>query len=209
MALTITTPTLATSFTSTQVDTNFADVVNKFGSIDDSDVAANAGIAIGKMANQFQEVWVNLIFYATTVHTWTAAADPANLTIAEVRENAVLVPLPGSNDDPAWTAIDVSWACTDCGSAAGAFDVRFGALNAAGTTWVSAGIVVGAASMTITTDGNGNQGRALEGGSVSITQSATIRELALIVRTAGTGVMTTAGGDYLSVTVALRRQIQA
>ena len=125
-----------------------------------------------------------------------------------MRAQCVTVPLPGSNDDPAWTVTDVSWVCTDCGSAAGAFQVSYGALNVGGTVWVRAGTIVTPGTMTVSSDNNGNMGRAFEGGSVSITQSATIRDIMLCPLTTGTGVLSNAG-DFLSVTVALRRQIQA
>lgn len=214
MALTITTPTLSTSFTSTEQDTNNADIVNKFGSIDNSDIAASAGIAITKLANQYQEVWVTLTWRAAGAGAgpgtaaWTAVADPANITIAEMRAQCITAALPGTDADTAWSATDVSWVCTDCGSSAGAFQVSYGALNAAGTVWVRSGTIVTPGTMTVSSDNNGNKGRALEGGAVTITQSTTVRDIMLCPLTTGTGVLSNAG-DFLSVMVALRRQIQA
>lgn len=216
MALTTTYPTLSTSFTSTEVDTNFSDIVSwAAGGITNANISASAAIAITKLANQYQEAWVNLTWRAAGAGAgpgtapWTAVVDPANITIAEMRAQCIAVPLPGTDTtDPPWTATDVSWVCTDCGTVAGAFQVSYGALNAGGTVWVRAGTIVTPGTMTVSSDNNGNKGRALENGSVSITQSTTVRDIMLCPLTTGTNVLTNAG-DFLSVTVALRRQIQA
>lgn len=215
MALTITTPTLSTSFTSTQQDTNNADIVSYVnGGLTNANISSSAAIAITKLANQYQEVWMTLMWRAAGAGAgpgtaaWTAVADPANVTIAELRAQCIVVPLPGSDADTPWVATDVTWTCSDAGSAAGAFQLSYGALNAGGTVWVRSGSILATGTMTVTTDNNGAKGRGLEGGSVSITQATTVRDIALVPLTTGTGVMSNAG-DFLSVTVALRRQIQA
>lgn len=208
MALTLTNPTLTTSFTSTEVDTNFADVQNKFGSIVNADVASNAGITIGKLANQYQEVWLELKYYGVLFGAWPAA--PANAAAPTFAELIDAVPLPGSDADTAWVVTDISWMSNDSGAASGSFDVRYGAYSAGGVM-TGAGTV--ATGMTITQIGNdlGNEGRGLEGGSVTITQSTTVRCLYLVSAGAGTTVMddVAAPGSWLKVMVALRRQIQA
>lgn len=209
MALTTTYPTLSTSFTSTEVDTNFADVVSwAAGGIVNANISATAAIAVTKLANQYQEVWINLIWRRPGAVAWAAVADPANITVAEMRAQCITFPLPGTDADPAWSATDVSWSCTDTGSVAGAFQVSYGALNAGGTIWVRAGTIITPGTMTVSADDAGNKGRALEGGAVTLTQSTTVRDIMLCPLTTGTGVMNNTG-DFLSVSVALRRQIQA
>ena len=212
MALTITTGTLSTSFTSTEVDTNFDDIISYInGGIVNANISASAGIAITKLANQYQEVWLQLVFNSVDYGVWPAApADPAAPTFNETLD---VVPLPGSDSDNPWTVTDVSWASNDTGTASGSFDIRYGAYNGSGVM-TGAGTVCTGVAMTFLGASLGNQGRALEGGSVSLTQSSTVRCLYLVSAGQGTVVMDdiTVGNtetSWLRVTVALRRQIQA
>lgn len=205
-------PTLSSTIVKAEIESNFAAVRAKFDQgIVDADISTTANIQITKVQQRFQEVHINILYDAVARGVWPAAvADAANITVAEAR-NAVIVPLPGTDADTAWVVTDVSWACTDCGSVVGSFGVRAGAWNVGGTVWVNTTTIVSSTNLTITTDGNGNHGRALEGGSVSLTQATTLRGIILYSTGQGTGVMTdvTAPGDYLSVTLALRRVLQA
>src|SRR3990167_4080885 len=151
MALTITNPTLANPASSTAVDENFADVVSKFdGNIVDADINTAAGITIGKFAQTYQEVWITFHYEFDVRAAWPAApADPANLTVAEA-EQAIIIPLPGANASTGWAPVSVGWVCTNAGTVAGSFGLRYGAWNAAGTICVSAGTIVSSQSITTT-----------------------------------------------------------
>jgi len=196
MSLTITNTTLSNPADKTEVEQNFTDVANKFGAIDNSDVKAGAAIAISKLAASYQEVWLQLEMRQDIDGSW------AGTTYYD------WVPLPGTDADTAWVATDVSWTCKGVGNGAGTFSVEYGAFSGAGV-WVRDGDVVNAA--TIAAGGGVDtfyQGRALEGGAVTLTQSSTVRALALYSEAAGTNVID-AAKDFLRVTVALRRQITA
>jgi hypothetical protein len=201
--------TLSTTFDSTEVDANFADVrttVN--GNLTTGNMSASAGITVGQLANSYQEVWLTLRFSAVTFGAWPAApADPTAPTFTELID---YVPLPGSDADTAWVATDVSWVCNDSGNVVGSFDVRYGAYDGAGVMAGAGSITTGDTITAVDAD-KGSQGRALEGGSVTLTQSSTVRGIYLVSAGQGTNVMddTAAPGSWLTVTVALRRQIQA
>ena len=158
------------------------------GNIDNSNVAAAAGIALSKLAASYQEVWLQLRYSAVLFGVWPAApVDPAAPTFAELID---YVPLPGSDADTAWVVTDISWCSNDTGGTSGTFDIRYGAYGAGG---VMAGAGTVATGMTITQIGNdlGNEGRGLEGGSVTLTQSATVRGIYLV--SAGAGATVVAG----------------
>ena len=193
MALTLTNPTLSTSFTSTEVDQNFADVRSKFGSIKNADIASDAAISISKLANQYQEVWLHF--------------DAAGVAFTATGV-ALVIPLPGSDADPAWTLTDISWHTTDSGDSGNtaAFAIRVGRASEAAGSTVAASFTTtstfGPYALGLSNNVSGN-GRALEGGSTAITQSSTVRLLALDITTSS------ANSGLLMVSVALRRQIQA
>lgn len=209
MALVLTNPTLSTTSDKTEIEANFTDVVNYInGDIDNASLSAAAGIALSKLAASYQEVWLTLRYSAVLFGAWPAApADPTAPTVTELID---YVPLPGSDADTAWVATDVSWVCNDTGTADASFDIRYGAYDGAGVMAGAGSVITGAAVTAIAVD-KGNEGRALEGGSVTLTQSTTVRGLYLVSAGQGTSAMddTTAPGSWLTVTVALRRQIQA
>jgi hypothetical protein len=208
MALTITYTTLSTTYDSDEHDTNWSDVQSKFGNIVDADIKSDAAIGIDKLAASYQEVFVQLKFSGVLFGAWPAApVDPAAPTFAELID---YIPLPGTDADTPWIATDVSWCSNDTGTASGSFDVRFGAYSAVGVM-TGAGTVITGAAITFIGADLGNEGRALEGGSVSLTQAPGVRGLYLVSAGAGTAVMddVAAPGSWLQVTVALRRQIQA
>lgn len=205
--------TLSTTFTSTEVDANFADIratVN--GNITTGNMSATAAITVGQLANSYQEVWLTLEFNALNyTGAWPAApVDPAAPTKDELLD---YVNLPGSDADTAWEVTDVSWSCNDTGTAAATFDVRYGAFNGAGVM-TGAGTITTGDTITQVGADLGADGRALEDGSVTLTQSSTVRGIYLVSATQGTNVMDDTGGantnpSWLKVVVALRRQIQA
>ena len=198
MALAITYPTLSNPANKVEVETNFDDVVNKFGTIGNEDIRASAGIELSKLAASYQEVWLDLQFFYDSYGAWPGVAATTPLDA---------FPLPGSDADTAWVCTDVSWVCSDTGTTAGSFDVRYGAYVAG--TWTNAGSIITAVSMPVVGAGNlGNQGRALEGGTVSLTQSATVRAIALMSAGVGVAVMN-AATTFLKVSVCLKRQIIA
>jgi hypothetical protein len=203
MALAITYPTLSNPANKVEVETNFDDVVNKFGTIGNEDIRASAGIELSKLAASYQEVWFDLLWHqglAVGGANWSAVGVSATTPLDHF-------PLPGSDADTAWVATDVSWVCTDTGSVAGSFDIRYGAYVAG--TWTNAGSIITAVSMPVVGAGNlGNQGRALGGGTVSLTQSATVRAIALMSAGVGVAVMN-AAATFLKVSVCLKRQIIA
>lgn len=213
MPLSMIYPTLSSTIVKAELEANFNAVRAKFDQgIVNEDIAPTAAISITKITERFQEVWINILYDAAARGVWPAAvADAANITVAEAR-NAVIVPLPGTDADTAWSVTDVSWTCTDPGTVAGSFGLRAGNWNAAGSTWVNTTTIVSSATITLSgADNQGSSGRALEGGSVSLTQATTLRGIILYSTGAGTNVMTdvTAPGDFLSVTLALRRVLQA
>lgn len=197
MAIRFPTTSYSTSFTSTEHDDNRDAIASKFGNIVDSDIRTGANIDIDKLSANQQEVWCHLLYHEiVNGAVWPATSATTPLAV---------FPLPGSDADTAWTVTDVSWICTDTGTAAGSFDVRYGAYVAG--TWTNAGTVIAGVSMPVVGAGNlGNQGRAVEGGSVTLTQSSTVRALALMSAGQGTAVMN-GGADYLMVSVALKRKI--
>jgi hypothetical protein len=182
MALTITNPTLTTTFDSTEVDANFADVVNKFDSgIVDADINASASIGIDKISASYQEVW--LVLKATAVATGIEA----------------VAALPGSTGDTEWKVTDISWAIDDDGTAGTtSFDVEYGTYSAGTWTQITS---LATGSIVSSTANQGQQGRALEGGSISVPHTATVPSIAINITAAGTAMVD------LTVTVALRRQI--
>lgn len=198
MSLVITYPTLSNPADKSEVETNFDDVANKFGTIGDEDLRAAAGIQLSKLAASYQEVWFDLNFYFDSYGAWPVAVATTPLDA---------FPLPGSDADTAWVCTDVSWICSDTGTTAGSFDVRYGYFNAG--TWANSGSIITAVTMPVVGAGNlGNQGRALEGGSVALTQSASVRAVALMSAGAGVAVMN-AATTFLKVSVCLKRQIIA
>lgn len=207
MAVALTNPTLSTTYSSTEQDANNADIVSKFNAgIVNADVNASAAIALSKLAASYQEVWLQLEFSAVKSGAWpAAAADPDKPTFAETLD---YVPLPGTDADTAWVATDVSWTCNDTGTASGSFGVFVGAY-AAGVMEGNGSPVIATAPITFVAADQGNEGRALEGGTVTVTQGAAVRGLYLVSTAQGTVVMddTAAPGSWLRVTVALRRQI--
>jgi len=189
--------TYSTSFVSTEHDDNRDAVASKFGNIVNSDIRSGANIDVDKLSANLQEIWVVLTYHENiNGAAWPAVGATTPLAV---------VPLPGSDADTAWTATDVSWVCSDTGTTAGSFDVRYGAYSAG--VWANAGSVITAVSMPVVGAGNlPNQGRGLEGGSITITQSSTVRALALMSAGQGAAVMN-GGTDWLRVTVALQRKM--
>jgi hypothetical protein len=179
----------------------FSLIQNKFGAIDDNDIATGASINIDKLQYQYQEMLVSL----TIKRQDLAAGWPAGSASTPL----VAVPIPGTNGDPDWTATDVFWVCTDTGDGLGQFDVRYGYFNNA--VWSNTASVITGTVMGNPAAGANqpNGGSALEGGSVAITLTANPSYLALM--SANVSATTLAGGaqyDFLTVSVILRRKIK-
>jgi hypothetical protein len=196
--LTVTNPVLSNPANRTEVQQNFTDVTNwANGSISNGNIDPTASIAVTKLAASVQEHFIHLIFHNGIQGLWPAAGATTPL---------IAVPVPGTLGDDAWIATDVSWVCTDTGTAAGSFDVRVGFFNAG--AWTNEIAVVTGISMPVVGAGNlGNQGKALEDGQVTIGFATYARSIALMSAGIGTGVIT-GTADYLQVAVRLRRSLQ-
>lgn len=202
MSLTITnTFTAGSTIVAADINTNFTDVSNKFGNIDNSDIKSGAAIDVDKLSAQYQEKDIVLVVHqAQLAAGWPAASATTPLAV---------IPIPGSNGDTAWTATDVSWVCTDTGDGAGDFDVRYGEFNSTGV-WTNTASVVTTVSMTNANAANdANDGKALEGGSVSLPFATTSRGLAIMSSAASATTLAGGTGKFLAVTVTLRRKISA
>jgi hypothetical protein len=137
MSLTVTNPVLGTGLAdSTKIDQNFADVVSKFGAIDNSDISASAAIDISKLsANNFE-----LIFPLSFSGTPTASG---TVPIAVCG-----VPQDDTTSSYLTTAYD--FVCMVPPSAGvNTFKVEYGSWAVG--NWVSAATVLGATTVTNTT----------------------------------------------------------
>jgi hypothetical protein len=117
MAVTIRNPTLGTGVAdSTKIDENFADIVNKFGYIDNSDIKSGAGISIDKLSASYEYL-------------------PITVRLADgTASNDQLVPVynDGKTD---WSVVGTQWATADTGTPAGTctFKIEWGLYNGAAT----------------------------------------------------------------------------
>lgn len=166
--------------------------------ITDADISSSAALTVTKLAAYYVETFVQLIY-----HFNLQGADAAGWPAAAATPLDA-VPMPGQSGDAAWTATDVTYVCSDVGSADGAFGVSYGSYDGSGA-WVAAGNVL--ASQTIASpgaDGTGSQGRSSRL-SVTIPNGSTVTSLALFCATQGTGLVSAA--SFLKVTVRLRRAL--
>jgi hypothetical protein len=199
MAATITYPNLGTTVDKDKIQTNFSDLVNKFGNIDTSDISGSAGITSGQLADPYQEVFVQLKCRTGDL----AGGWPGGNVYVDV------VPIPGSTVDAAWEVTDISWTCQDIGAGTGTFTIVYGSYNGVGTFSETGTVVSGVAIGPAGT----YQARALavtKGSGTSIAFNATVRSLALKSVTADATCL--AGGsayDTLSVTIVMKRELQS
>jgi len=114
VALTLTT-SLSSTISKSELETNFTNIENKFGAIDNSDIKNGAGIAIDKLEASKE--------YVVVVLETKGDATGWN-TDDQYRD---YVSLPGTTDQSAWTLKAASWVCTDVGdgSTVPTFDVEW------------------------------------------------------------------------------------
>lgn len=189
----------------THVNEDLADIQNKFGSIDDSDIAAGANIAVTKLAAYYQEWVVQLLW---TVH---CTAGPALVVwpAASATTPLVAVPMPGQSGDGSWVATDVSFVCNDVGTADASFDVRYGHYDGTGVWTNDGSIKTGQTITRLGGDATGSQGRNSRT-AVTIPNGSTVTSIALMSAGQGTNVLNGAAATgFLCVSVRLRRQLQS
>jgi len=191
------TTTLSDTIVKNELDNLFDDVIDGlFGNITGIDFRENAGIEIKKLAGSFQEMVITI-----DADEWGAA----NAIIAAT-------PLPGSGGDMNWVATDAQWICTDTGDGTGTFNIVYGAYNSSGT-WVTATTIASAVALPNAAGADdANDGRALEGGSVSLVFDTTEiptapNSIAIQVNAAGANVLSATTG-FLTVSVTLKRLLQ-
>lgn len=213
--LTYTNPTLSTTFTSTEVDSNFGDVQNAInGNLDDANIKAGAAIDVDKLSAQYERMTVTFKVRndGSTINGLTAATpdleDIAADTILDI------IPIPGDSSDNNWTVGDVSWVMKDTGAGDNKVRIEWGYYDAVGT-WTTSATPVAAWTLGNANAANdANDGHQVNGGSTAIdfnhaTGGNTPRSLALVYDTVGAGSALTTGGDFLNVSVTLKRKIQA
>jgi hypothetical protein len=194
----------------TYVNENYADILSWSGSLRSGDMAADAGIVPTQLSNNKLDTIVTLRYVVPpstgplAVLGWSAMAVSATTPLD-------IAPLPGLNGDEAWTVTDYSWVCSDTGSVAGQFDIRYGWFGA-GSLWTNVGSIATGVVMTTGGDGLGNQGRNAARLSIAIAPNSTAPySLALMCAATGTGVLTasTTAPAILVVNVRLRRVLQS
>jgi hypothetical protein len=117
MSVTVTNSTLGPGVVdATEINENFADLVSKFGNIDNSDIKSGAGISIDKLSASYQYLPISV-----RLTDGTAAND-------------YYVPVynDGKGD---WTVVATQWATSDTGTPDGTcnFKVEWGVFNGAAT----------------------------------------------------------------------------
>ena len=215
MAVTLPYPTLSGAIVSSQLDSNFSTLANRFGNIVNADIAPGAAIDIDKLSAQYERLLVKLTVEtridsaaATDVNGYNDASLSA-VTVASILD---VVPLPGDSSDANWSVYDVMWYCTDTGDGATVVRVDWGYSNAGAFAASS----VAVANMTIANKagaGDVNIVHEVNSSATALdfnhaTGGNTPRALALILVTAGVGTNSTEG-SRLVVSMLLRRKIQA
>ena len=190
-----TNPTLATTFTSTQVDANFANVrtvVN--GGIDTTNVSTTAGITNGQLANDDYEFVVAMRVVAGDIVAAGSATPVA------------MIALPGTSTDGDFTVRSGTWLCMDVGDQTTDFRLEWGEFTAAGAWSVIATLatVNNLAANTGVNEGIGEG--AITFAATALVMSATEpRYLALVFPAAtGAGFLTGGANNLLHFTVALK-----
>lgn len=199
MGLQLTNTTLSGTVDATEINENFADIVDKFSeNITNKDISDSAGIEITKLNAFKTEIYVTLSYVYDGATTFSGGTDGDIYGAA--------VPMPGESGDDFWTVADASWACQGTGTVAATFNVELGDYDGTGA-WASDAELIAEESITVSTN-EGNQGGCTIDSS-AITHGSAKRFLVLTRgATAGTNVIN-AAGDYLSVTLRLTRNIQA
>ena len=190
-------PLAAGSVARATLNSILAAIVSKFsGGIDNSDINADADIVPTKLSASNMEWTAYLLYHFGMQGAWPATGATTPL---------VAVPMPGQSGDTSWVATDVSYVCSDVGTADASFDVRYGAYDGTGA-WVNSGsILTGQTIASPGADNTGSQGRSTRLAE-SIPNSATVQSIALMSAGQGTGVISQ---GFLAVSVRLRRVLQS
>ena len=140
MSLTHTNATLSDPIDKSEIETNFSETRAKFGSINNTDISADAGIAVTKLAANNQETLITLALDSSVFSAGWPAATTTPL---------VWVPFPGDDTDDSLTVVDAVYWCSDPGTSA-TFAVEWG--NYTGGTWTADNTVI--STTTILSVGN-------------------------------------------------------
>ena len=221
MAVTLPFPTLSGAIASSELDSNFSTLANRFGNIVNADIATGAAIDIDKLSAQYERMLVQFHIWATESDTAavTGAADivagriAASLSALAAATVLQVIPIPGDSSDTNWAIYDVSWACSDTGDGASQVRLEWGYYSAVGvwtvsTTPVAAWLLANANAAQDANDGLQVNSTATTLDFNHATGGNTPRSLALVLNTQGAGTMS-ADGSFLAVSVAMRRKIQA
>ena len=214
MAVTLPFPTLTGTIVSTQLDSNFSTLANRFGNIVNADVASNAAIDIDKLSANYERILIRLGCYnnaGTTVTVGGAAG--ASLSALAVGTLIDACPLPGDSSDTNWDLRDASWLCTDTGNAATQIRIEWGYYSATGVWTVSSTPIAAFALTNANAADDANDGHQLNSSSNTLdfnhaTGGNTPRSLALVLNTQGANTLS-AAGSRLVVSLLLRRKIQS
>lgn len=201
MSLTITYPSLSAVATKAEIDTNFADVTNKFGSIDNSDIAAAAGIDITKLGAYNYETILNF-----EIHT-VAAAQPPELVLAGSANPVQFCAIPGTSADGTYTVVSGSWVCTDVGAQTNDFRLEWGYFSTPGAVWTVATTIGTVNNMTSNSGANNAAGQgAITISSATLTLDAAVqRFVAIVFPNAIEATFMSGVNSYFAATLKLRR----
>lgn len=214
MATTLPFPTLTGTIVSTQLDSNFSTLANKFGNIVNADIASGAAIDIDKLSAQYERMIVRFKVLNNAGTTVTVEGNAgASLSALAAATRLDLIPLPGDSSDTNWAIYDVAWVCNDTGDGATKVRVEWGYFDAVGawtvsTTPVAAWLLANANAAQDANDGLQVNSSATTLDFNHATGGNTPRCLALVLDTQGVGTVS-AAGSYLCVSVSMRRKIQA
>lgn len=216
MSLTLSNPTLATTFTSTEIDANFADIATKFGNIDNTDVKAGAAIDIDKNSAQYDRILLTLkamVSEPNGAGTFETNGFAGVITAIAAGTRLDMIPLPGDSSDANWELYDAMWACTDTGAGDTVVRVEWGYFDAVGTWTVSATPIGNVVLANAAAANDANDAHIVNSSGTTLdfnhaTGGNTPRSLALVLDTQGANTMSNLG-DYLVFSLLLRRKIQA
>lgn len=214
MGLTLTNVTLSNPADKGEVEQNFEDIQSKFdGNIVNSDISTNASITIGKIETLYERMTVQLKFVTNDDGTGTNLRTWSDLSGGDIVD---AVCLPGDGSDNDWDVVDASWVCNAVGAGSDAFRVEWGYYDNTATTgdgtWNTTSTPISATTIAQADSGGantGNQGHPVDGGSTTLTfdNSPNFRSLALIANTAADTTCMDAMGDFLVVSITLRKAI--
>jgi hypothetical protein len=194
--LTLTYPTLSATANKAEVETDLAEITTVInGGLDNSNLAASAGIETSKLAARDYEFLSSL-----NVQPTTAVQPPSSSTVP-----IAICGLPGtSSDGAAYTVISGTYLCTDPGTAGNtAVNIQLGYLDATTGTWTTVSTIV--ASFNIAGAATNRSG-AVTIGTSAITLHASIQYfLGLFITAYGDASTLDSAHSILNVTLKLRR----